>query len=156
MKRKPRSKTVAARSKSRSNVNKLVRNLASSGASEDEIGAHLGMGRSRVRARHILDVKAGREIRRKQQTTASDMSREEMHACDAILGAFSSSKWNGPEGNLLWRGVGGGPALTPADAYAGWLARGAKFVVTGLDHNFSLERLRQFAEVKAAAEKLRV
>jgi hypothetical protein len=48
----------------------------------------------------------------------------------------------------------GGGARDAPDAVAAWLLSGARFITAGLTTNFSPERLREFAEVKAAAEKL--
>jgi hypothetical protein len=67
---------------------------------EDEIAAHLRMGRSKLRARHILDVKAGREIRRHRQMAAADeeLTRKEAQLYRACMAGFDNPKWLTPDG----------------------------------------------------------
>jgi len=85
---------------------------------------------------------------------AAALTREEMHAADSILNS-TNSEWFAPDtGNDLWAGLDGGGAKSAADAFARWLLDGGRFICTGLDDNFSRERLQEFATVKAAAQKL--
>ena len=82
------------------------------------------------------------------------MSKAELHVLDSIESSFKS-KWYTPEhGNLLWRGLDGNGARTPADAFAKWQLDGAHFVTIGLDHSFAAQRLKAFAQIKREAEKL--
>jgi hypothetical protein len=73
--------------------------MMANGAVEDEVAAHLRMGKTRLRGRHIRDLKAGREIRR-QQTTAAEaeqLSKKEAQLREAWFAGFNS-KWQRPDG----------------------------------------------------------
>jgi hypothetical protein len=92
---------VAGRSRRRPNaIDEMVRALALAGKSEDEIGAHLGMGRSRLRGRHILDMKAGRALREKRKAAASaaELTNEEMRLYRACMAGFDDPTWTRPDG----------------------------------------------------------
>jgi len=130
--------------------------MAQSGLVEDQIAGRLGINKNTLRARHIDDIKRGKQIAAESEAQIDGMSRQELHVLDAIESSFKS-KWYTPEhGNLLWRGLDGKGARSPADAFAAWAAGGGSFICTGLDGRFSRERLREFAELKAEAEKLGV
>jgi hypothetical protein len=136
--------------KRKRSVAHVVEALARLGEPEDAIALQVNLNKNTLRRRHILDIARGRAAK----VQAADMTRAEMCAADAILSAFSGT-WNVPgEGNLLWAGVDGDGARNPADAFARWMLNGSKFITSGLASRFSRERLREFAAVKAAAEKL--
>jgi hypothetical protein len=136
--------------KRKRSVAHVVEALARLGEPEDAIALQVNLNKNTLRRRHILDIARGRAAK----AQATQLSRAEQHAINAILGAINS-EWHTPDtGNDLWPGLRGGGARDAPDAVAAWLLNGARFVTAGLNTNFSPERLREFAEVKAAAEKL--
>jgi hypothetical protein len=140
--------------RSRQPVAEQVRTWAASGLVEDQIAARLRIDKNELRRRYIDDIKRGKAIAA-ASAAEGDLTREEKCACDSILSSFDS-EWNTPEhGNLLWRGLlGDSGARNPVEAFAAWALAGSKFICTGYNDNFSVERLQQFAAVKAAALKL--
>jgi hypothetical protein len=129
-------------------------------AVEDEVAFELGVDKNQLRRHHIRALRQGRETRREQQAAAeaelASLSREETHAANAILTALADDNWIGPNGrSLLFRGIDGGGARNAADAFAAWVARGGRFICSGLSNNFSREQLESFAALKAEAEMLR-
>jgi hypothetical protein len=126
--------------------------MAASGLVEDEIALRLGIDKNALRARYIDEIKAGKAVAARA-AEACELTREERHAADAILGVIDS-EWHTPDGNDLWPGLNGDGARSAPDAFARWLLDGGKFICTGLDDDFPRERLREFAEVKAAAQAL--
>ena len=126
--------------------------MAASGAVEDEIALHLGIDKNALRARYIVDIKRGKAMARASEV--ADMTREEMHAADAILSAINS-EWHTPDGgNDLWPGLDGGGAKSAADAFAKWQLDGGKFSCTGLRARFEPERVAELRRIKAEAEAL--
>jgi hypothetical protein len=116
----------------------------------------INVNKNRLRAEHALALANGRATlkKKKAEEAANELTLEELHCLDSILSSFSS-RWHTPaHGNLLWRGVSGEGARSPADAFAKWQADGAHFVTTGLSHDFGPKRLQEFAEVKRAAARL--
>jgi hypothetical protein len=141
-----------ARKRKRS-IADVVEAMAARGEPEDAIALEVNLNKNTLRRRHILEIARGRAAK----AQAADVGRVELHAINAILTAFhdGTSSWNVPEGNLLWPGVHADCAQSPADAFARWLLDGGRFIVSGLSTpRFSRERLREFADVRAAAEKL--
>ena len=134
-------------------VAEMVRDMAASGLVEDEIALRLNIDKNQLRARYIDAIKRGKRMAASSKARATQLSRTEQHAINAILSTINS-EWHTPDGNDLWPGLHGGGARDAPDAVAAWLLNGARFVTTGLTTNFSPERLREFAEVKAAAEEL--
>ena len=140
---------------SRKTIARLVADMAAAGHIEDEIALRLSVHKNELRARYIEDIKRGKRLAAASKLQITDIRRQELHALNAILLAFDSGKWNAPDGrNDLWPGLDGEGAHSPADAFAAWLVDGGKFICTGLDGRFSPERLREFVELKAEAEKL--
>jgi hypothetical protein len=138
-------------------IHDRVRGLMEGGAVEDEIALELGVDKNQLRRKHIRALRQGRETRRQQQaeTELASLTREELHCLDAIVTSFNDPTWLTSDGcSYLWRGVDGKAARSPADAFAGWQERGSRFICTGLNGRFSPERFREFAELKAEAEKL--
>jgi hypothetical protein len=131
--------------------------LTAAGLNADALAQVVGVNKNTLRAEHALALASGRASlkKRKEEEAASALTREEQHAANAILMAFSATKWNVNGRNLLFRGTDGQGALSPPDAYAAWAAAGHGWITAGLDHNFSREQLQKFAELKAAAEGLR-
>jgi hypothetical protein len=68
---------------------------------------------------------------------------------DIVLSSVDSA-WLG----LLWSGLHGDPAKTPADAYARWLRDGSRFGTAGVRKSFSQERIAEFRALKISAQKL--
>jgi len=124
-----------------------IQKMAANGLVEDQIALRLGLDKNDLRKKFIDHIKRGKRLARAREARAGDMTREEMHAADAILtpGSFSIGD--------LWRGLNGEARDAP-DAFAAWIAAGSKFITTGLDADFSPERLREFAALKAAAQEL--
>jgi len=137
----------------RKTIGALIANMAANGHVEDEIALRLGIDKNTLRAKFIDAIKCGKRMAASSKARATQLSRTEQHAINAILVAIDS-EWHTPDGNDLWPGLGGGGARDAPDAVAAWLLNGGRFVTTGLTTNFSPERLREFADVKAAAEKL--
>jgi hypothetical protein len=138
------------RRKRKRSISDAVESMAALGKPEDLIAFETGLNKNTLRRRHIADIARGKAAK----VQAANLSREEKCACDSILSSFDS-KWNTPEhGNLLWRGLGDSGARDPAEAFAAWALAGSKFICTGSNDDFSVERLQQFAAVKAAALKL--
>jgi hypothetical protein len=136
-------------------VAQMVANMARLGHVEDQIALRLGVNKNQLRARYIDDIKRGKRMAAASEAQLAGMSRQELHACNAILLAFDGGDWIAPDGRSdLWSGLDDKGARSPADAFAAWLAGGGKFICTGLDGRFSPERLQEFAELKAEAEKL--
>jgi hypothetical protein len=133
---------------------RIVEAMAAKGLSADVIAACLGMDRNTLRGRHALSLHNGREKAKKQKVEArGGLTREEMHAADAILGA-TSSHWQTELGNLIFDGLDGSGAKTAADAYAAWLLKGGHWNCSGLTTDFSAERVAEFARLKAETEQL--
>lgn len=132
----------------------MVEKLTAAGLNADAVAQVLNVNKNRLRAEHALALTNGRATLKKQkaEAAAAALTSEEKFALDAILEAFDG--WDEPDGNLLWSGVNGDGATSPADAFARWMLDGGKFICTGLDDNFSRDRLEEFAQVKAAAKKL--
>jgi hypothetical protein len=125
--------------------------MAFAGQSEDAIALYYGLHKNTLRARFAHALDRGRDRARK--AIACDLTREEKCALNSILSAFAS-QWHQPGGNLLWRGINRDSATSPADAFAAWVLAGRRFICTGLDDDFSRERLQEFAAVKAEAQEL--
>jgi hypothetical protein len=129
----------------------VVRKLARSGLVEDEIALRLGIDKNTLRARYIDAIKRGRRMARAGEV--DDMTREEIHAANAILSAINS-EWHTADGNDLWPGLDGGGAKSAADAFAKWQLDGGKFICTGLSARFERERVAELRRIKAEAEAL--
>jgi hypothetical protein len=82
----------------------VVKKLAAMGLSGDVIAAHVGLNKNTLRARHALDLHAGREIKKakKEAAAAAALSKEDQKLLDCIKKSFASH-WYDPElGNLIF------------------------------------------------------
>jgi hypothetical protein len=127
--------------------------MAACGFVEDEIAQHLRIDKNTLRRRYIDAIKSGKEMARAGEV--DDMTREEMHAADAILRAINS-EWQTPEGNDLWPGLDSDGAKSAADAFARWQLDGGYAHRAGLTARFERERLAELREVKTEAAMLLV
>lgn len=127
--------------------------MAARGAVEDEIALRLGIDKNQLRARYIDAIKRGRRMARAGEV--DDMTREEMHAADAIQSAINS-EWHTPDGNDLWPGLDGDSAQSAADAFARWMLDGGYAHRAGLTARFERERLPELRKIKAEAVMLLV
>jgi hypothetical protein len=141
----------ARKKPSRKPIAEAVRDMAASGAVEDEIALRLGIDKNTLRAKYIVDIKRGRRMARASEV--GDMTGEEMHAANAILSAINGP-WHTPDGNDLWPGLASDSAQSAADAFAKWQLDGGKFICTGLSARFERERVAEFRKIKAEAEML--
>jgi hypothetical protein len=140
--KKPRRKPLAV----------VVRNLASAGLVEDQIALRLGIDKNTLRAKYIDHIKIGKRARAKKAN--GDLTHPEMCCAAAILASFASEWFDPAHGNDLWPGLDSDSAKTPADAYARWQRDGGRFITSGIGKNFGFERIAEFCELKAEAEKL--
>ena len=128
--------------------------MAASGLVEDQIALRLRTDKNQLRRKYIDSIKQGRAIARAQAEANDGLTRAERLAADSMLSSCAS-KWFDPTyGNLLWPGLNGSGARTPAEAFAAWMLRGSKFNHPGLADNFSDERIAEFVALKREALKL--
>jgi hypothetical protein len=135
----------------------LVQILVSAGLNADAIAAILNVNKNTLRAEHALTLHNARATLQKQkaEAEASDMTRAEMCCANAILTAFADEEWFDPvHGCDLWPGLNGGGAKSASDAFAAWLAGGGRFITAGINKNFGPDRIAEFRQLKADAEKL--
>jgi hypothetical protein len=134
---------------------RIVEAMAAKGLSADVIAACLGTDRNTLRGRHALSLHNGRVKAKKQKAESKGaLSREEMLACDSILSSSASHWFDPTHGNLLWAGLSGACAKTPADAFAKWLRDSGRFNTTGVDKIFDPARIAEFVALKRDAQKL--
>ena len=131
----------------------IVQALRAKGLSGDVISEVLNVNKNTLRARHALPLHIGRAKLKLQKAEAGELMLTEMCAANVILGAINS-EWQTPDGNLIWPGLDGGGARTPADAFATWVRDGGRFITAGIHRNFSPERIAEFVALKREAEKL--
>ena len=126
--------------------------MAASGLVEDEIALRLGIDKNTLRARYIDAIKAGKAMAAAGAVEACELTREEMHAADAILSAINS-EWHTVDGNDLWPGLDGEGARSAADAFARWQLDGGKFICAG-PSQLDQDRVAELCRIKAEAEAL--
>jgi hypothetical protein len=126
-----------------------VRVMAASGLVEDQIALRLRTDKNQLRRKYIDSIKQGRAIAREQKAAVCELTYAEKCFADIVLSSVDSA-WLG----LLWSGLHGDPAKTPADAYARWLRDGSRFGTAGVRKSFSQERIAEFRALKIEAQKL--
>jgi len=120
----------------------MVEKLTAAGLNADAVAQIINVNRNTLRAEHALALANGRATlkKKKAEEAANELTLEELHALDSIESSFQS-KWFSPaHGNGLWHGLSGGPAVSPADAFAKWQLDGAHFTL--------------FSQIKREAERL--
>ena len=127
--------------------------MAASGLVEDEIALRLGVDKNELRARYIDAIKVGKAMAAAGAAEACELTREEMHAADAILSAINSEWHTVARGNDLWPGLDGEGARSAADAFARWQLDGGKFICAGLSQ-LDRDRVVELCRIKAEAEAL--
>jgi hypothetical protein len=155
---KPRSKPNGKRSpKSARPITdqQLVERLTAAGLNGDIVAQVVGINKNRLRARFAAALYSGRKEAEKQKAAEANdaLTRTEMHAANAILGAINSH-WHTPQGNLLYRGLHNRDAQSAPEAYAAWLLNGGHWNCSGLATNFSDAQVAEFVALKRAAEEL--
>jgi transposase len=93
--------------KSRSKRRHVVKTLAAMGNNFDVIAARIGVNENTLRARHALELKAGRDARKakKQRAAATALSKEEQRHLDLVRRSFDSHWYDAELGNLLFGGA---------------------------------------------------
>jgi len=132
----------------------VVQALRAKGLSGDVISEIPNVNKNTLRSKHAVALHIGRARLKQQKAEAGDLTSAEKHAADSILQA-TSSHWQTPEhGNLLYDGLDGHGARSPAQAYAKWLLDGGRWNCTGRTNDFSAERIAEFVALKREAQRL--
>jgi hypothetical protein len=126
-----------------------VRVMAASGLVEDQIALRLRTDKNQLRRKYIDSIKQGRAIARERKAATCELTYAEKCCADVILSSVGSG-WL----SLLWSGVDGDRAKTPADAYARWLRDGGRFMTAGIRKTFGPERIAEFCALKIEAQAL--
>jgi hypothetical protein len=98
------SRTGAKPPSKRRNV---ITTLAALGLNGDVIAQRLGVNKNTLRAKHALELKAGREARRaeKERAAAAQLSKKERERLDCIKSSFNSHWYTKENGNDLYGGA---------------------------------------------------
>jgi hypothetical protein len=153
--KKPRGKANGNRSRTPDD-RQVVEALRAKGLSGDVISQIFNVNKNTLRSEYALALHFGRVKAQQQRAAAKggDLTCAEKHAANLILQA-TSSHWQTPEhGNLIFQGLDGHGARSPAQAYAKWLLDGGRWNCSGLTSDFSAERIAEFIALKREAQKL--
>jgi DNA-binding CsgD family transcriptional regulator len=85
----------------------IVTTLTAQGLNGDVIAARLGVNKNTLRAKHALELHAGRQIKRakKQRAAATQLSKKERELLAIIKASFASHWFDAEFGNLLFGGA---------------------------------------------------
>jgi hypothetical protein len=146
--KKPRGKANNNRSPT-VNDRQVVEVLRAKGLSGDVISEILNVNKNTLRSKHAVALHIGRMKLKQQRAAARDLTYAEMCCADVILNSVGSGWFE-----IIWSGLHGDSAKTPADAYARWLRDGGRFITAGIHRNFSPERVAEFVALKREAQAL--
>jgi hypothetical protein len=158
--KKPKQKMRQRRRKPNASQLKRQRNkvldLTAQGKNRAVVAATLGIGVNRLREGYALELDAGRvqaKAARADEAQDAALTIAEYHALDAITTSVASDWMDETLGNLIFAGSDGKGARSVADAFAGWKARGGKWICTGLSSRFNKAKAAEFGKIVAETQK---